>query len=203
MSRFQFCAALSTLVLSSLAFGDVAYNSFVQEEDPYGGMYSAAGVRSKSEFGFCFTSSTTGAISRLSLAANNSSAISDAIPFNLNLYACAKEGVLGELLATVPAASTGVFYGLAYREMTTVAIPQIKLKEGSSYWVVLSETQGQICWSNSVVNTGPRYLEGVYRPSAFSGGMKVETEAVPEPASLAGVAMGAALLCRNRKRRSA
>lgn len=199
--RIAFLAA--ALCAAAAGRADVAFNSFDTGDtyNPNRGITIATATSSagRQSAAMQFTSATSGFLSSVVVPVWR---VSGAGSFQVGFYADDDTDV-GTELASWTATAT------VRNEIFTFSAPAgISLVAGAKYWVgMIAQDDSWLAWSyrpsGATPVNGPYAINYELQDGSVSGeqsAFRVETQPVPEPASMAALGLGAAALLRRRKR---
>ena len=152
-----------------------------------------------------FTASLGGALTGFKVAINNSDDSTVQKPLTLRLYEDDGAGKLGALLGSYAGSTTGAWFVTETSALSTVDAtgPVVALSAGWRYWLV-AEVPGQTsgAWNRSTSADGRRYIQGdaLEYSNSYLPAFSVQVTAVPEPASVLALGLGALALIKRRKR---
>jgi hypothetical protein len=192
--------ALLTVAVSCAAF-TVHATDVYSNLDPAPNMYSNVTAYDTgpgtNDQGFQFTTTGGGLLTSIQIAMND---LTDLNPhaFTLSLYADDGSDQLGSLLGSWGAMSTGVLYTSTQSLLVSVPTtgPAVNLTSGTKYWLVASSAT-QIFWNGANSGAVNHYFGGFYSTGSIPGAFSVQ--AVPEPASMTALALGAVALLQRRR----
>jgi len=190
------------LLTAAMASADVSFSTFGAGDSFNGGLgygisTPTSGLGLDSFLGQQFTSATSGDLSAISVATFLVNGSGD---ITLGIYADDGTGHMG-----VPLGTWNVNTPASPSAISTFSIaPGISLSAGQKYWLGMSGNNDT--WAAWLFNdhgaTG-LLAPNFSGPSTFSGTLsafRIETQAVPEPTTIAALTLGAAgLLCRRKR----
>ncbi len=190
---------VSALLATAIAHADVAYTSFGPGDgyDLSSG-YTIATATSQGGYqsgAMQLTSATTGSLLSVTVPVIR---ISGTGALFVGFYSDA-----GNDVGTPLASWTTTISGQTVRTLTAPA--GIPIVAGAKYWVgLIAQDNSYLAWNNtSPAINGPYAVNYDTQSGSVSGqisAFRVETQAVPEPGTLAALGLGAAALLRRRKR---
>lgn len=190
------------LLTTAVASADVSFSTFGSGDSFNSGIgytisTSASVLGFDAAMGQQFTSATSGDLSAISVATFLASGSGD---ITLGIYADDGADHMGAALGSWNVSVTSPLASIS----TFSVAPGLGLSAGQKYWLGMSasnDTWAGWCFSDPVA-TGllqPNFNS----PSVFPGTLsafRVETQAVPEPTTVAALSLGAVGLLRRRKR---
>ena len=197
----QIRVSLLATALCAAAFGhaDVAFDSFGPGNtyDPNAGYTIGT---STSSFGYQsgamqFTSLATGSLLSVTVPVRRSSGSGE---LKVGFYADNGNDVGAELASWMITVSG--------QSVNTLAAPAgISIVTGARYWVgLIAQGTSSLAWNNTQPSVSGRYAVNFDTQDGTVSGQqstfRVETQPVPEPASMPALGLGAAALLRRRKR---
>ncbi|RYG24281.1 PEP-CTERM sorting domain-containing protein [bacterium] len=194
-NRSLFVAALSMAALSAQAVD--AFSNLDPAPDSYNGLV-AYDVSPNNRQGFQFTAVAGGMLTGFQVAMNNLS--SPARQFNFSLYEDSGSDTLGTFLFSWNQLSTGVDYNTTRSALVSIDASGsgINIVNGAKYWVV-ANAELMTFWNTANSGTAMHLMGDTYIPNSDQGAYSVQVEAVPEPASMVALGLGAVALLRRRR----